>query len=242
MITKVDTNHDHERLLRQFRHQVFQIGLIAHFHKAALLSLSNRFSRAVERLNVRDFESIKVFKRHVRETLEVFLRFNHRYWLHEISNQIQAADFFKRWSHQLGSDALYNEVREEARDINEYLDADRMRKQSDNAMRLTVVSACGMVGTIVTGFLGMNLYSHSDMPVSNKFIIFFIVFIPTTLLSLYSVMISRRIAAFMEALSSEGMTWREKFTTLPQIWVSNKRSRVRARAQQNNAGLSTDNE
>ena len=96
---------------------------------------------------MRDFESVKQFKKHVRETLEVFLRFNHRYWFHEISNQVQASDFFSRWSHQLGSDALYAEVREEARDINEYLDTDRARKQTDNAMRLTVVSSCGMVGT-----------------------------------------------------------------------------------------------
>ena len=99
-------------LQRQFRHQFFQIGLIARFHKAALLSLSNRFSRSVERLNVSDFESVKQFKKHVRETLEVFLRFNHRYWFHEIANLVQAGDFFQRWSHQLGSDALYAEVRE----------------------------------------------------------------------------------------------------------------------------------
>ncbi|MBL8510127.1 MAG: hypothetical protein JNM52_00655, partial [Betaproteobacteria bacterium] len=131
MITKAGGR---DSLIREFRHQFFQIGLIANFHKAALLSLSNRFSRAVERLNVRDFESVKRFKRHVRETLEVFLRFNHRYWFHEISNQVQASDFFQRWSHQLGSDALFSEVREEARDINEYLDADRARKQTDNAM------------------------------------------------------------------------------------------------------------
>ena len=48
--------------LAQFRHQFFQIALIANFHKAALLSLSDRFSRAVERLNVRDFESVKEFR------------------------------------------------------------------------------------------------------------------------------------------------------------------------------------
>jgi hypothetical protein len=219
-------------LPHQFRHQFFQIGLIAHFHKAALLSLSNRFSRAVERLNVRDFASVNSFKRSVRETLEVFLRFNHRYWFHELSNQVQASDFFKRWSHQLGSDALYNEVREEARDINEYLDADRMRKQTDNAMRLTVVSACGMVGTIVTGFLGMNLYSHSDLPTASKFLIFAAAFVPTTLLALYTVMLSRRIAAFMEALSSEGLTWNEKFRTFRQIWGANKRTFARARRSQ----------
>ncbi len=235
MITRVDA--EHTVLSHQFRHQFFQIGLIAHFHKAALLSLSNRFSRAVERLNVRDFESVNRFKRSVRETLEVFLRFNHRYWFHELSNQVQASDFFKRWSHQLGSDALYNEVREEARDINEYLDADRMRKQTDNAMRLTVVSACGMVGTIVTGFLGMNLYSHSDLPTLTKFMIFFATFVPTTILALYTVILSRRIASFMEALSSEGLTWSEKFKTFRQIWGADKRAFARAR--RSSTGLSS---
>lgn len=233
---------DHQRdkvLLRQFRHQFFQIGLIANFHKAALLSLSNRFSRAVERLNVRDFESVKQFKKHVRETLEVFLRFNHRYWFHEISNQVQASDFFARWAQQLGSNALYTEVREEARDINEYLDTDRARKQTDNAMRLTVVSSCGMVGTVATGFLGMNLYSHADMPTMDKLLIFLAVFVPTILLALYTVVISRRIANFMEALSSEGLSWREKFTTFRQIWYSSKRERVRERREQESRGLTS---
>ena len=237
MITR---QRPHDLLLRQFRHQFFQIGLIAHFHKASLLSLSNRFSRAVERLNVRDFESVKQFKKHVRETLEVFLRFNHRYWFHEISTQVQASDFFKRWSHQLGSDALYNEVREEARDINEYLDTDRARKQTDNAMRLTVVSSCGMVGTVVTGFLGMNLYAYADLPVWEKFVIFFIIFIPTTALGIYTVAISRRLASFMEALSSEGLTWREKLGTFRQIWYSSKREKVRERREKVDAGLSSE--
>ncbi len=227
-----------EILLRQFRHQFYQISLIAHFHKAALLSLSNRFSRAVERLNVRDFESVKNFKRDVRQTLEVFLRFNHRYWFHEISNQVQASDFFKRWSSELASDALYQEVREEARDINEYLDADRMRKQTDNAMRLTVVSSCGMVGTVATGFLGMNLYSHSDLPVSMKIGIFIIVFLPTTLLALYMVVISKRLANFMESMASEGLTWQEKFAQFRQIWGVDKRRRARAR--RDGSGLSHD--
>ena len=226
-------------LLRQFRHQFFQIGLIAHFHKAALLSLSNRFSRAVERLNVRDFESVKLFKKHVRETLEVFLRFNHRYWFHEISTQVQASDFFKRWSHQLGSDALYDEVREEARDINEYLDTDRARKQTDNAMRLTVVSSCGMIGTVATGFLGMNLYAHADLPMIQKFLIFLAVFIPTTALGIYTVMISRRLANFMEALSSEGLSWKEKLGTFRQIWYSSKREQVRERRDKEEAGLTS---
>jgi len=214
-------------LLDSFRHQFFQIGLIANFHKAALLNLSNRFSIAVERLRVGDYDSVSEFKRNVREGLELFLRFNHRYWFHEISNQVLAADLFRRWSHQLGSDALYSEVREEGQDINQYLDAERTRRASDNAMRLTVVTACGMVGTVATGVLGMNIFDHAALPSLTKFWIFMAVFIPTTLLALYTVVVSRRLATFMEALSSERLTWRERIIAFGQVWRSTRKRRMR---------------
>ncbi|QJR15795.1 hypothetical protein [Usitatibacter palustris] len=216
MVTKY--RDDRTDLLSNFRHQFFQIGLIANFHKAALLNLSNRFSIAVERLRVGDYDSARIFKTNVREALELFLRFNHRYWFHEISNQVLAADMFQRWSHELGSDRLYSEVREEAQDINQYLDAERMRRTSDNAQRLTVVSACGMVGMVATGFLGMNLYDHASYTAWEKTGIFMLVFIPAILLTGITVLISRRLATFMEALSSERMTWGEKLTAFRQIW------------------------
>jgi len=214
------TRHNDERtdLVHTFRRQFFQIGLIANFHKAALLNLSNRFSIAVERLRVGDYASVRIFKDSVREALELFLRFNHRYWVHEISNQMLAADIFARWGHQLGSDQLFAEVRDEAQDINRYLDADRTRKAGDNAMRLTVVSALGMLGTVVTGFLGMNLYSHAGETSWSKFWIFMAVFVPTIALGFYTVVMSKRIAAFFEAMSSERMTWRQKFVAFGQIW------------------------
>ena len=155
-------------LVHNFRQQFFQIGVIVNFHKGALLNLSNRFSIAVERLRVGDYDSVRIFKSSVRETLELFLRFNHRYWFHEISNQVLAADLFTRWTSQLGSNALYADVREEAQDINQYLDADRTRRSNDSVQRLTVVSACGMVGMVVTGFLGMNLFSQADLASSRR--------------------------------------------------------------------------
>jgi len=224
MITKY--SDERRDLKRHFRHPFFQIGLIAHFHKASLLSFSNRFSRAVERLNVYDVESVKDFKRNVRQALEIFLRFNHRYWFHEISNQVQASDFFLKWRQELGTDHIYKEVREEARDINEYLDNDRLRKQADSTTRLTVVSACGMIGTIVTGFLGMNLFSHADQTTWVKLAIFIAVFIPTALLGLYTVVVSRRVSDFMEAMASEQMTWKEKTVKFGQIWRSARRKRA----------------
>ncbi len=213
-------------LVQTFRHQFFQIGMLVNFHKGALLNLSNRFSVSVERLRVGDYDSVRMFKQGVRETLELFLRFNHRYWFHEISNQVLAADIYKRWSHQLGSDALYAEVREESRDINEYLDADRTRRSSDNVQRLTVVSACGMVGMVVTGFLGMNLFSHSDLGAWERIAIFIMVFIPSVALTIYTVLISRRLATFMEALASERMTWSEKTDAFRQIWRGAKRAKM----------------
>ena len=210
-----------------FRHQFYRIGIIVNFHKGALLNLSNRFSISVERLRVGDYDSVRVFKQSVRETLELFLRFNHRYWFHEISNQVLAADLYQRWSAQLGSQELYNDVREESRDINEYLDADRTRRSSDNAQRLTVVSACGMVGMVATGFLGMNIFDHTALGPWEKTAIFIAVFIPSILLTAYTVLISRRLATFMEALASERMTWREKTDAFRQIWTSGKRARMK---------------
>ncbi len=214
-------------LVDTFRHQFYRIGIIVNFHKGALLNLSNRFSISVERLRVGDYDSVRVFKQTVRETLELFLRFNHRYWFHEISNQVLAADIYQRWSQELGSQALYEDVREESRDINEYLDADRTRRSSDNAQRLTVVSACGMVGMVATGFLGMNIFEHHNLEPWQKLGIFMLVFVPSIALTAYTVMISRRLATFFEALASERMTWQEKVGAMRQIWGSGKRARMR---------------
>ena len=210
-----------------FRHQFYRLGIIVNFHKGALLNLSNRFSISVERLRVGDYDSVRVFKQTVRETLELFLRFNHRYWFHEISNQVLAADLYQRWSTELGTERLYEDVREEARDINEYLDADRTRRSADNAQRLTVVSACGMVGMVATGFLGMNIFEHHNLETWQKFAVFFAVFIPAIFLTAWTVLISRRLATFMEALASERMTWTEKADALRQIWGSGKRVRMK---------------
>ena len=77
-------------------------------------------------------------------------------------------------------------------------------------------------------------------PVWEKFVIFFIIFIPTTALGIYTVAISRRLANFMEALSSEGLTWQEKLGTFRQIWYSSKREKVRERREKVDAGLSSE--
>ena len=44
--------------------------------------------------------------------------------------------------------------------MNTYLDADSLRRQANTVVRLTVVTIFGLMGTVTTGFLGMNLLAR----------------------------------------------------------------------------------
>jgi hypothetical protein len=155
-------------LLGQFRHQFFLLALIPHFHKAALLMLSDRLVTALNRLQIGNAESVKTFKRDIREVLEVFLRFTHRYWFNEISDQAQARALFAMTRGHLGTERLYAELREEIQDMSQYLDSDSLRRQANTVVRLTVVTTAGLIATISTGFLGMNLIDAAQEPLPER--------------------------------------------------------------------------
>jgi hypothetical protein len=139
-------------LLGQFRHQLFLLFLIVHFHRAALLSMSDQLAVAMNRLVVENTESVRRFKRAIRVAMENFLRFTHRYWYHEISDQDLARSLYTRLAKQLANETLYDEVRHEMLDMSDYLDSDSMRRQANTILRLTVVTIFAMIATIGTGF------------------------------------------------------------------------------------------
>jgi hypothetical protein len=132
-------------LLGQFRHQYFLLFLIPHIHKATLLMLSDRMVDALNRLEISDADSVRRFKRTIRQLLEIFLRFTHRYWFHEVSDQPQAKELFKMTEKYLGTDALFEEIRNEIEDMSNYLETDTLRRQANTVVRLTVVTAFGLV-------------------------------------------------------------------------------------------------
>ena len=204
--------------LGMFRHQHFLLFLIAHFHKAALLMFSDRLAGAVGRLDVGNPQAMLAFRKETRQVHEVFLRFTHRYWFHEVSNNEQARDLFDLCRRHLGLDRLYQDVRQEGRDMSEYLENDAMRRQNESMMRLTVVTTFGLIGTVATGFLGMNLFSHSDQPAELKLLIFVVVFVPTVLLTLYTISKSRRLSEFLDALGDEGAGIRAQWRAFWRIW------------------------
>ncbi len=201
-------------LLGQFRHQYFLLGLIAHFHRAALLMLSDRLVQAVSQLDIARTESVKRFKRDIRQVFEVFLRFTHRYWFHELSIQGPLRDLFRLWSDHLGTDRLYAEIRDEVQDMSDYLDSDGLRRQANTVLRLTVVTVVSMIGTLVTGFLGMNLIAAADQPLPARIGMFILVTVPTAALILFSVVKSKRLADLLESLSDERLGGREKLALL----------------------------
>ena len=201
-------------MLGQFKHQYFLLFLIAHFHKAALLSMSDELAVAMNRLEVDDTESVRQFKRTIRQSMEMFLRFTHRYWFHEVSNQDLARAIFSRLSRHLGTDALYDEVRSEVADMNEYLDTDSVRRQAQTILRLTVVTVFGLIGTVVTGFLGMNLLAEANEPFFRRALLFVLVLAATGGVTLYTVVKSKVLADFLDALSDERVSWKNKWRVL----------------------------
>ena len=205
-------------VLSQFRHQHFLLFLIAHVQKAALLMFSDRLVDALKRLDLSRPESIKRFKRSIRRSFESLLRFTHRYWFHEISEQAHVRALFRMTSRHLDLDALYEEVKSRSADMNAYLDADSLRRQANTVVRLTVVTILGLIGTITTGFLGMNLIAAADKPLDERLIFFGLVMLGTILLTFFTIARSKRLSDFLDALSDEALSWRAKAGALLAVF------------------------
>jgi len=206
-----------------FRHQYFLLFLIAHLHKAALFMLSDRLLQALNRLEIGNADSVRDFKRDIRALKEIFLRFTHRYWHHEVSDQLQAKALFRMCKDHLDTERLYCEVRDEIEDMNKYLDSDSLRRQANMVIRLTVVTIFGLIGTVATGFLGMNLLSEAESPLWLRLTYFLAVFVPTIGLTFYTITKSKRLSDFLDALSDERLPLKAKVGALIAVWDQKRR-------------------
>jgi hypothetical protein len=56
-----------------------------------------------------------------------------------------------------------------------------------------------------------------------KIFYFLLVFIPTTVLTLYTIVKSKRLSEFLEALSDERLTRQDKLDILVSVWKRRKR-------------------
>jgi len=205
-------------VLAQFRHQHFLLFLIAHFQKATLLMASDQLAEALMGLDLTRPASIKRFKRQIRMSYVAFLSFTHRYWFHEVSEQAQVKALFEMCTRHLQIDPLYLGVKERIHDMNNYLDADSLRRQANTVVRLTVVTIFGLIGTVTTGFLGMNLLAEADAPLLRKLWLFVVVFVPTIALTMYTMVKSKRLSDFLDAVSDERLPAWAKVKAFIDVW------------------------
>ncbi|GJE43344.1 hypothetical protein AEGHOMDF_2523 [Methylobacterium soli] len=205
-------------LLGEFRHRYLQLFLIARFHKAALLMMSDRLAVSVNSLDITDRRSVGRFAQDMRLSMESFLRFNHRYWFHQASNQTQASEIFSLLTSKLGTERLYDDVKQSLGAMSSYLDSESLRRQSRFFLKLTVVTICFMVGAITATVLGMNVLDFAHATRLEKLVAVIIVFVGVLLLTAYTVVKSRRLAAFVDALSDERMPLRAKTRSFVEIW------------------------
>jgi CorA-like Mg2+ transporter protein len=205
-------------VLSGFRHQHFLIFLIVHFHKATLLMFSDRLAEAVARLDVANRNELQGFRAQTRLALENFLRFTHRYWFHTVSNQSDAHDLFALCRKHLEIDALYDHIRQEVEAMSQYLENEATRKQQESMARLTVVTTLGLIGTVATGFLGMNLFDLTSLSPLARACIFGLVFVPTLILTFITVARSQRLSEFFDAMGNENVSIGGKLRAFGQIW------------------------
>ncbi|MBL0009848.1 MAG: hypothetical protein IPP22_00150 [Nitrosomonas sp.] len=217
-----DYFHDKARgILAQFRHQYVLLFLIAHFHRASLLVFSNRMVDAVHDLDIRVPQSINYFRRRIYAGFEAFLRFTHRYWYHEISERPHVQALYRLCSKHLSNDSLYQEMKEDLRDMSQYLDSNTQRQQSTTIVRLTVVTTFSMIGTVATGLLGMNLIAEADAPLSTRLTYFLVTALITALLMLLAILKSKQLSSVMDILADDQKSLRTRLAGLGKAWQRN---------------------
>jgi Mg2+ and Co2+ transporter CorA len=124
----------------------------------------------------------------------------------------------------LGTDALHDDVQQEMREMSYYLDSDAQRRESNTMMRLTVVTTLGLIGTLVTGFFGMNLMSMGEDPLLTRIGVFAVGLIGCTALTLVAVVKSKRVADLLDALSDESISPSERREALRDVVRRSRRN------------------
>jgi hypothetical protein len=138
-----------------------------------------------------------------------------------------ARDLFEMWSRHLRTDRLFKEVREEVLDMGTYLDSDDARRQGDTVLRLTVVTIFGLIGTIATGFLGMNLIDEADNDMVVKMRIFASVLLPTVLIAILTVRYSKALSEILDTIAAEsGEGWLSRLRRVRRV-IAGRRSERR---------------
>jgi Mg2+ and Co2+ transporter CorA len=119
---------------------------------------------------------------------------------------------------------LYDEVRDEIREMSQYLDSDSQRRQSNTVVRLTVITILGLIATVTTGYFGMNIIPFGDGPVEERVLHGAVAGVVFVGLVLFAIARSKRLSDFLEHLADERLSAAGKLRALWAALWGNGRS------------------
>ena len=154
--------------LARFRRQYFLMGLLAHFHRSALLLYANALAEATAKFTQ---DPAKPLGDEANLVLSRFLAFTQCHWFREISDQLPAQQLFSLWSKHLGTQAQFEHVTQQARDVHQFLAWQEQQRQTLVLTRLTVVASFGLAAALIGSYLavdwgkvlGWAASSHTEM-------------------------------------------------------------------------------
>lgn len=145
-----------------YRRHYFQMALLSHLEKAALLTYSNWASQAVARFNAQRVgarlggSALKTFERAIFLVQEQMLAFVHQYRFTGLSNQMQPQELQAYWRRHLGLDDLFEDVTTELTAATDYLTAREQARNADASTALAATAAIAAVIGLPLAFLGIN--------------------------------------------------------------------------------------
>ena len=159
---------DKNGALATFNYIYTDMGMIAHFQRAALLSFSQRLSELLKR----DKKNGKIKfpdNDEVQKMYREFIEFTQNYWFDEISPQEQGQQLFLMWRKHLRIQELYDEVRQELKDLVEYIELQETKNAEIASSNLNInVFIFGLFGLVVAfisaiaGVFGINDLKDGD--------------------------------------------------------------------------------
>lgn len=96
-----------------FRRHYFRMGLIVHYHRAALLKFADDLAETIRALREIEHDcefQAPHFRDKVSDLQQTFLKFRSRTWFTEVSNQLQGQELFAWWSRLLKNADLFAQV------------------------------------------------------------------------------------------------------------------------------------
>jgi hypothetical protein len=155
------------QIAANFHHHYFRMGLIAHFHRATILTLRDQLAEATKTTH-----NQKEFRRRVMMIQQEMTSFRARFWFREVSTQVQGQEIFSWWSDRLGNQSLFDHVTADIAAAEAQMRTEFDELESTELNRITkiggligIISVPVSLASLVASLLALE-GSHPQLPFS----------------------------------------------------------------------------